>query len=52
MYLDVYQEAQDPTEPDYEKKYLKIMEEAYLRENPSSDEFDDYDSDCNPKGPW
>ena len=30
LFLDVYQDAQDPTEPDYEEKYLKIMEEAYL----------------------
>ena len=51
LYLDVYQDAQDPIKPDYEETYLKIMEEAYLRENQSSDEFDDYDSDRSPKGP-
>lgn len=30
LYLDVYQDAQDPIKSDYEEKYLKIMEEAYL----------------------
>ena len=52
LFLDVYQDAQDRIEPDYEEKYLKIMEEEYLQRNQSSDKFDDYDEDYNPMGPW
>lgn len=52
LFLDVYRDAQDTTEPDYEEKCLEIMEEAYLQENQSSDEFNDYDSDNSPKEPW
>ena len=57
IFIDLYQDAQEPQDHEWESEYLKWLNQSLLNQKlPSSsleEDFDcDFDSERSPKGPW